>query len=1315
MTSKAESVLELFLLRLDELGLEISSPWEACEAKSIAEVLWPRIHRAWLEKEQWTGCREVIDDVQQEWDQAQVCLQACAKLGSAEPAIISALHLRGCQAHWMHIEELRTRRCGITSSEYATLTSWLPANDTGAPAPVDTTVPPGETSETGGSGGEKQLSKRRHCPVPRVTPGSTCALCPPCIRGEVVSTWQYDQLVLCPSLPECVSETDISKISDPLLADYLCQGRAIFPYSCNEDDAFLVECLTPLRKIVAPYPLSLDYIVARQVESENTPLTVVPMALVRDCLLGNGRESLEEACSRPCWTVTKDEFYGNHSFTNFAGSGVAPTWKLQSDSSAGQMKFVGAVQYISQRRCPDVPRPAVVTHPWQAEPPLPSRITIDLAHHHPKSLPAPDNWEIMQRNGRVWIADHKNRVVKMDAAQYGLLLTTCCEQDIQRAPLMKFLVWICESCRAQQEADQEYCVPWSRHLLANIRCITGSELLIGASAVTYNPHFLHFSSPYPTDVHLGAVDEWPKVPALLLLDSFAPQMRCLLLERAVTHNPGVWVLRQQKGNPDEPDLATLWRIAHLYAELPKESMVLHREGCWETAEWDVEPSTFVTQLWKLDTHPEVRQQGHTLSPGAVQQQLERGGHHRYAFHWNETPAPPRLLIHRQHQQDALRHDWDGLVAGTDGSVDVRAERMGAGYVLGADPVPIRVFSARVGGPLSTARAEAASLLQLLLDVRQHYSHQTHLLVFVDCLVVLDILQKWGRSDFHPGPKEIVHFAVIRQLLHELRQWSGNVTLVKVKSHTGCLLNERADEQAELGRIAEGPEICPGPQKYGSFWLRVRQETREFAEKCGMSLPRNSAPNRSLLGKVAASNILRAVKKRSTLFVTGLFHHKVGATVSKVIRRCAPAVYRVWLRCMTGIYPVQTYLKRIGAVKSPTCPHCNEGTPESLAHFACVCPKFREARTSAHNQVRDVFTSFLNSALGSKWAVFEETRMSRTSLVLQSTSSATVDELGRRQPDWVLVSESLQRIAIVDLCRPSDMSPAQLLAAALRKQDAYGPLVEALRYYADRGWVVHVFPLVVGICGMIDPSQVGSLLKFLHIQRKLWPGAIEKTVLASVQAFHFLHKVRFGGRLGIGRLDLSPELSVNTDDDDVADGGWQRQSQRAGATLDSIDSDSTATGDSGPEMTQPPSKARRTQYVQSPISETNRVRPTTPSTSAVATRRTTSLLRSTPAAARGRTQGKLGRTWAYRESEAKTHTTTPVVRGARPSMWRKCSHTGERQQLKRKHCESVSTTQTFDPDDPDQLHIMQPQFVVGCRQEELWNRWRRLEPRKKRKT
>ena len=1316
VTSKAKSVLELFLSRLDEQGLEISSPWMAPEAQSITEILWPRIHKAWLDKERWTGCREVIDDVQREWDQALVCLRACAKLGRTEPAILSILQLSGCQAQWMHIDELRKRQCCITSSEYATLTSWLPATNAVTSAPEGEVVPLGERSEAEDRGCDSQLSTRCLSLVAKVTSGNTSTRYPPCIRGQIASAWQNDQLVLRSFLPDRVSEMDISRISDSLLADYLCQGRAIFPYSCSEDDTFLVECLAPLRKLVTPYPLSLDYIVARQVERDDAPLTVMHMSLVRDCLLGIGRESLEEACSRPCWTVTKDEFYGNHCLTSSARRSVAPTWKLRSDSTAGQMRFAGAVHCIMQRRHQGLPRPVVIAHPWQADPPLPSRITIDVVHHHPKGLPAPDNWEIIQRNGRVWISDQNNRIVRMDAAQYGLLLTTCYDQDIQRAPLVKFLEQICASCRAQQDADQDYCVPWSRHFLANIRWITGSELLVGASAVTYNPHFLHFSSPYLADIHLGAVDEWPQVPALLVLDSFAPQLRCQMLERAVTHSPGVWVLRQQKGNPDEPGLAMLWRAAHLYAELPKRSMVMHREGCWETAAWDVEPSSFVTQLWKLNTHPEVRQQAYVLRPGAMQQQLERGGHHQYAFHWNETPVPPqaRLSIHRRHQQDALRHGWSGLVAGTDGSVDVRAERMGAGYVVGVDPVPDMVFSARVGGPLSTARAEAASLLQLLLDVKQQHGHQTHLLVFVDCLVVLDILQRWGRSDFHPGPKEIVHFAVIRPLLYELRQWSGTVTLVKIKSHTGCLLNERADEQAGLGRIAEGPEICPGPQKYGSFWLRVRPDTREFTEKCGMPLPRDSAPNRSLLTKVAASNILRAVKKRSTLFVTGLFHHKVGAAVSKTIRRCTPAVYRIWLKCMTGIYPVQTYLKRIGVAKSPTCPHCNEEVPESLAHFACVCPKFREARTSAHNQVRDVVTSFFNSALGSKWTVFEETRMSKTGLVLQPTSLATVSELGRRQPDWVLASTVHKRIAIVDLCRPSDTSPAQLLAAAMRKQNAYCPLVEALRYYVDQGWAVHVFPLVVGICGMIDPSHVESLLKFLHIQRKLWQGAIERTVLASVHAFHFLHKVRFGGHLDSGRLGLNPECAGGTDDDDAAfDGRRPRKSRRTDNTLVCTDSDSEATDNPG--VAQPPSKTRRTLSVQPQVPEATEVGSTALSAYAVAARQTPPLLRSASATARGRIQKKLGRKRARKENTTRARTTTTVMSRARPNACSECNQTRSRQQPKRKRSECTSTTQIFDTNDPDHRQIMQHQSTSGGEHVDLWNRWRRLEPRKRRRT
>ncbi len=113
--------------------------------------------------------------------------------------------------------------------------------------------------------------------------------------------------------------------------------------------------------------------------------------------------------------------------------------------------------------------------------------------------------------------------------------------------------------------------------------------------------------------------------------------------------------------------------------------------------------------------------------------------------------------------------------------------------------------------------------------------------------------------------------------------------------------------------------------------------------------------------------------------------------------------------------------------------------------------------------------------------------------------------------------------------------------------------------------------------MIDLLHVESLLKFLDIQQKLWHGAIEQTVLASVQALHFLHRVRFKGRLEVGRPDLGPELNDSTDDDDVVDGGRTRKSQRAGATLDCTDSygndNPEVMATDNPEVSQPPSKAR----------------------------------------------------------------------------------------------------------------------------------------------
>ena len=1138
--------------------------------------------------------------------------------------------------------------------------------------------------------------------------------CPPSIRGQIVDARLQNQLTLCYLPPDGLPQVNISDLSDLQLADHLCQWRAVFPFQCCDDDVTMVECLVPLRKVANPYPFKQEYIIIRPLSGDAAPLSTMQMALVRDCLMGNGRDSLQDACSRPNWTVTRSEYYTGHCFLD-SGTSEAPGWKLQAGCSTGQMKLTGLVQYISQHRRSDVPRPTTVLHPWQADPPLPATITIDVSNHHPRNLPAPDGWEIMQRNGRVWIAERRNQVARMDAAQYGMLLAACVGRETHCVPSTHFLENVCKSCRAQQDADQSHCVPWSRHLLARIQKITGAELLIGASAVNYNPHFLHFSSPHPIDEFLGSVCEWPQLPALLILDSFAPPLRRQILEKAADHRQEMWVLRRHVNGLEEQNLTTLRQVAQLYAELPKKSMVLHRDGYWESAAWDVDSSRFTSQLWKLNIRSAEMQQDPTLCPEVVQQHLSQVEHLRYAFHWREGPIPPRLLLHRQHQQDALRYGWAGLIAGTDGSVDERTERMGAGYVVGTDPEPIMTFHARVGGPLASTRAEAASLLQLLGDVRQRYNHRAHLLIFVDCLVVLDILRKWGRGDFHPGPKEIVHFAVIRPLLDELRKWDGSVTLVKVKSHTGCLLNERADEQAELGRSDDGPEICPGPQKYGSFWLRVRPAVREYAAECGKPLPRDSAPNRSLLEKVATSNTLRAIKKRSTHFVTDLLHHKTGTIVSRTIRRCRPAEYRVWLRCMTGIYPVQTYLARIRVAKSPLCPHCTEAVPETLTHFACVCPKFREARTSAHNQVRTVITSFLASTLGPEWTGFEETPMAQTGLTLRPTPLATVEQLGRRQPDWVLVSEGLKKIAIVDLNRPSDVHPGQLHAAAERKQQTYGCLEEALSYYVEQGWVVHVFPWVVGIRGIIDPLHIESLLKFLDIQRKHWKTVIERTVLASVRALYFLHKVRFGGLAEAISPDLDSESSAPVSHAREVAVGTKRKTHRQDgrAAQEYADSDSSTTDDQTGDP-RPPSRVRRDPISQMMVSAATDRPPIAHNINTMAARRTLPQTRRSPTLLR--VSGGIFKRRSEKADKVKARIATAAERDSVLGGSKRHPRACVQQRLKRKR-DGLAEAGIFDTDDPDQRPTKQHRHVPDEYPDTtaLWTRWRKMEPRQRRRT
>jgi hypothetical protein len=173
-------------------------------------------------------------------------------------------------------------------------------------------------------------------------------------------------------------------------------------------------------------------------------------------------------------------------------------------------------------------------------------------------------------------------------------------------------------------------------------------------------------------------------------------------------------------------------------------------------------------------------------------------------------------------------------------------------------------------------------------------------------------------------------------------------------------------------------------------------------------------------------------------------------------------------------------------------------------------------------VRAKLTSLLAKCLTKQWKLFEETPMRRTELQLQPVSvecmiaaerlpqghqgdPVSVENL---QPDMVLVSQSLKRIGLLDLCRPFDSLSEQLAAALRRKLCTYGPLLEALRVYVADGWQVKILPWVVGVRGMIDEKSVSEVLNFLQVPRTRRTRIIEDVTTESVKALYSLHQIRY---------------------------------------------------------------------------------------------------------------------------------------------------------------------------------------------------------------
>ena len=906
----------------------------------------------------------------------------------------------------------------------------------------------------------------------------------------------------------------------------MCRTRAVFTFQEHDSPAYEVECLLPYN-CRSNLAVMEEAIIVQlfHTRPHSCCLAVLHMEAIRHCLQISGVETLDQACDRPTWVISKEDLHQWFDVPEDRHRQPARQWELTGIGSDEQLRLRNIVQGVRPRRRATKITLPVVTHPWQTGSGLPWNVKVDLENHELQCLTDISGWEVCKRNARVLITTPDGCTVGLDSAQYGMLIDKYVQMHGDNAPVDIFMQAIVQSCNAQRMADCAHHVPWSRHFLACLQIHTNTTLLIGARAVTWNPYFSTIHAMEDPEIILGAVKEWTDEAALLLLDSFAPRQRPTILDRAQQHKKNVWILRYENTNKQSlDDLRSLRQHqAHLIKLIPRQNQVVHATDCWSEARWDGHESVCATQLWLIENeNKEINYS--KIRPLDLHHKIGDWNQRRYDFHLHKALPSSLLHLYRQNQQDALRYGWDGIVAASDGGADLEKERAGAGYIATREDNIILDFSAAVGGPAVPLRAEAAGLLHLVVSVREREGTETNLLIFIDCLVLLTILCKWGSADFWPGPLEVVHFDIIRPLVEELRKWTGQITLKKIKSHAGCYHNEMADERASAGLYNGDNIINEAPRKYGSIWIRVSDQVRNIIheERIPAQLPRNSAPNKQILKQIVRINIWRASKERNTIFVRELLMRSESATIARTMKRCNDSVHRYWMQMMNGTYPTETYLHRIGKSVSRKCKHCNTGKDETFGHFACACPTFREARTAAHNQVRKDLAKDLRTLLSDDWTLYEEKKMQDIGLQMQSISTSLLTReaghtsdaqqgtasLGRWQPDIVAISWSAKKIGILDVRRTNDSFRKQLDAAAEEKRLKYNPLVHALKHYSDQNWDVAILPWVVGIRGLIDKSALFQVLDFLQIPKCTWNTVVETTALSSVQAFTIIHRARW---------------------------------------------------------------------------------------------------------------------------------------------------------------------------------------------------------------
>jgi ribonuclease HI len=437
------------------------------------------------------------------------------------------------------------------------------------------------------------------------------------------------------------------------------------------------------------------------------------------------------------------------------------------------------------------------------------------------------------------------------------------------------------------------------------------------------------------------------------------------------------------------------------------------------------------------------------------EQLE-AAHHAAIQDLRRTQPPPPPLIHDW--QTFLYTDGSHIKDPPEGSPGIGA----AVHVPGPDAHTLAVACAWGGeGSDPTCnticRAELAALHVAISQYgAAHKRADGTLHVATDSLGSM-----YGLAKIILRPQDLQehrHRRMLDSMAKAVQDYPGTIHLWKVKSHTGIIGNERADEVAVQVAKGEYPSTHPrAPHNYEtpsntrmqSHWpYKQTERERPSGEivKVVTPLPDMQASLKQVAHAHAkyGSASKTGVYASSWLSIADKLHHPashtfLGSSKANTYTKKLVLQYR-W-----GLLPTNRYLHKIGKAPSNHCPMCGE--EDGGHHVISGCRELSAAYTRRHN---DAGTEILEAI----------SRGKKASHVFLSDVGFTKRRSAAERPDGMQPHRFMRHMDA-----PQYFSPDQ--AEALRNYSASVPDIIMLEFDADAEWTFNI--IEIKYCRDTDPT------------------------------------------------------------------------------------------------------------------------------------------------------------------------------------------------------------------------------------------------------